>query len=419
MQVKPATDRLTIIFTTRSASKAAATLRNLQVRLKVRYADDIHRFTLSPESVDLTDLRSVRALAQKLLASDTPCIDALVLNAGIGGWSDLNWSLAVRTILYDLRRATTWPTFKLSYVGTLTKPQLPPIHGQHVDEPPLAEVFCANVFGHYMLAHWLTPLLWSCDSARPARILWMGSLGGKPEDFRIDDFQGLKAESPYEHTKWITDHMALTAQNERATERYVKSFLDPTTSTLAPDQDRPRNERPSIRVIHPGIVHTAIIDLPWILMQGYALVIFLARWLGSPWATATSYAAAISAVSLALAPHKQLMEMEEDEGGKAVKWGSAVNRWGTARVETTEVVGWGLNGSGKPYSATWWGGPAWWGGGYVGRNHGATDATKEDVENFVVQSAQVWKKLEDLRVDWEHRLEDYDKKAGHQNGSAG
>ena len=406
LREKHASDSLTIIFTTRSPRKSTATLDTLQRHLKSKHPTASRRISFQPESVDLTNLLSVRALAEKLLRSEVPQIDALVLNAGIGGWTDLNWPLAVGTVLVDWRRASTWPTFKISGVGAITQPQLPSLSGERIPEPPLGEVFCANLFGHYMLSHWLTPMLWACRPECPARIIFVSSLGGPATDFNVDDIQGFRAHAAYEQSKWATDHLVLTARDQPATQAYVKSYLDPKHA-LVPGVARPRSAQPVLHCVQPGILATAIIALPWILAQAYIFVIYMARWLGSPWATVAPYPAAVTAAWLALVSPEDLDARETEVGGKNIKWGSAIDRSGRARVETTDVAGWGTNGSGRSVSDNWWGGPAWWMGGQIGRPSWAQDATKENVEDFVVKSVKTWKQMEELRVEWEHRLAEH------------
>ena len=400
---------MTLIFTTRSSRKGADTLKRLQLHVNAAGPSGAERIHLRPENVELTDLLSVRALAQKLVASDLPRLDAIILNAGIGGWTGLDWPLAIRTVLVDLRRATTWPTFKVGAVGVVTKPQLPPGAREKTHEPPLGEVFCANVFGHYMLAHWLMPLFSACPSTSPAKIIWVSSVEASRRHYNPKDHQGLQSNAAYEHSKRLTDYLALT-QRQPAVQKYLASYT--AWENPATEHQRPKESSPTMHTTHPGILTTTIIDLYWIVHQAYLLAIYIARWLGSPWATVNPYPAAISAVWLALISRNELDAKETSGGGKAVKWGSAIDRLGRVRVETTDVEGWGVNGSGTPFADTWWGGPSWWQGGNIGRPKGAKDATKEDVEDFIVQGADVWNKMEDLRIEWEQRLEAYDKLQG-------
>lgn len=406
LKTKGSSESLTLIFTTRSDRKGADTLKTLQSHVDATARSAADRIHLRPENVELTDLLSVRALARKLLASDLPRLDAIILNAGIGGWTGIDWVQCTLKILVDLRRNTTWPTFKLGAVGVVTKPQLPPAVKEKIDEPVLGEVFCANVFGHYMLAHWLMPLFSACPSTSPAKIIWVSSVEAARRHYNPADHQGLRTSAAYEHTKRLTDYLSLT-QGQPAVQKYLASYIDSENSLTT--HRRPKTSSPTVHTTHPGIVTTTIIALYWIVQQAYLLGIYMARWFGSPWATVNPYPAAASAVWLALVPRDELDTKETSDGGKAVKWGSAVDRSGRSRVETTDVEGWGFNGSGKPFADTWWGGPSWWQGGNIGRPKDAKDATEEDVEDFIVKGTGVWGQMEELRVEWEQRLDAYDK----------
>ncbi|KIV83163.1 hypothetical protein PV11_05213 [Exophiala sideris] len=402
---------LTIIFTTRTSRKASETLSTLENHLARHGSSKSDRqIYFQPENVELTNLLSVRALSRKLLASHIPHLNAIVLNAGIGGWSGLNWPSAIWSTLTDIRQATTWPTFKLGLVGLVTKPQFPQGTKTAREEPILGEVFCANTFGHYMLVHWLMPLLRACDSASPGKIVWMSSVEAGARHYNPDDHQGLRSSAAYEHTKRLTDCLALSAVNQPATGSLVKEYI---TSSNSEEQLQPRSQEsePSFLVAHPGICTTTIISLYWIVHQGYRLGIYLARWVGSPWANVTSYLGAASMSWLILASQAEIkakaVSATGDLGGPC-KWGSAVDRLGRSSVQVTDVEGWGINGTGKPFKDKWW-------GGQVGRKTGSVDATKEDVDNFLAHGADVWRKMEALRKDWEARIEEFEAEDSHKS----
>jgi 3-keto steroid reductase len=417
---EPESVLLTLLFTTRTARKSEDTLQTLQYHVD-RHATKSaqQRVHLQPESVELTSLLSVRSLARKLVASDIPHLNAVVLNAGIGGWSGLNWPMAVKTVLADIRRATTWPTFKLGVVGLIARPQFPSLSdGTRIEEPALAEVFTANVFGHYMLAHWLMPLLWACNEKNPGKLVWVSSIEASSRNYNPNDPQGFLSSAAYEHSKRVTDYLALT-HTSPATQKSVNTFLAPP-----PQNTRHKLTKPTIQVSQPGIVVTTIVSLYWIVHQAYLLAILFARLLGAPWSTVTPYTAAASATFLALAS-EEVLESKELEGARSGelvgpgKWGTAVSRLGTVTVRRTDVDGWGLDGTGEPFAHSWWGGPSWWAGGQIGRATGAKDATREDVEAFVEQGASVWKMMEEMRVEWEGRLEDWNKfQRKDMNGNA-
>lgn len=367
--------------------------------------------TFQNENVDLTNLLSIRDLARKLLDSDLPKLDAIVCNAGIGGWSDLDWVQAVRDILSDIPNSTTWPEYKLGTAGSLTKPQLPSSNTDSTDpEPPLAEIFCANLFGHYMLIHWLVPLFRACNATSPAKIIWISSIEPQDYHFSENDFQGLQTTSPYEHGKRLTDILVLTC-NQPETANSVSAFL--STSSALSRRERPDNVVPSMHVFQPGILVTPIFPLPPVLFELYLATIYVARLLGGVWSNVQPYTAAHGVTYLLLTPDSEISAAERaahsstDTSSSAVvapqgkvKWGTSINRMGKTTVRPTEVAWWGINGSGAPYVEGWWGGK-----GGRGRKLRAKEATGDDVRGFVGIGGRVWRGMEELREMWEGRIE--------------
>jgi 3-keto steroid reductase len=307
------------------------------------------------------------------------------------------------TALTSIRQSTTWPTAKIGIEGLVTAPQFPS-DASTGPEPLLGEIFCANAFGHYMLAHWLMPLFRSCPADHPARIIWSSSIEADAHHYNPNDHQGLTSSHAYEHTKRISDILALTS-SQPSIVKFVQQYTSIPTGTV---HSRPNLSTPTIHVCHPGICTTTIIALYWIIQQCYLLGIYLARWLGSPWANVTAWHGAASATWLALASPSDLTTKEVEALGQntsgAIKWGSSVDRLGNSYIRVTEVPGWGLDGSGMPFKDRWW-------GGSLGRKSGSVDATKEDVEDFISQSTEVWEKMEELRKEWEERIEKYEARA--------
>ena len=386
------------------------------------------------ENVELTSLLSVLALARKLLASTIPYLNTIILNAGIVSVVGLDWPAAIYYALTDPVHSLTWPTFKIAAVGLVTKPQLPNTNDQSVNpEPPLGEVFCANIFGHYLLTHWLMPLLHACP-LEDAKIIWVSSVEPTVAHFYPDDLQGLTAPTPYEHTKRLADLLALTAQNHPSTSRSVTSFLDPTPSqTLFPQSPtypaRPQYSVPQHHLCQPGVCITTIVKIPAFMQHAQSLAICTSRLLGNPWTLIYPYNGALVLSWLALTPSSDielakaddstngplnsneseqtdhLHEVQELQGATGVKWGSAaLSRFNFANngVRKTEVDGWGLVGDGEPYGKTWWAG-GW------GRRRGAKEATSEDVREFVGLGARCWREMEVLRREWERRIVEWER----------
>ncbi|KAB2579413.1 hypothetical protein BFW01_g6265 [Lasiodiplodia theobromae] len=385
LQTRPQSQTLVLIPTTRSRRKCDDTVSLLEAHLQkasTKAEKSIpgisivlqKRVRFQPEILDLCSISSVQQCANRLKTA-IPKLDAMIFNAGIGGWTGVNWPWAIYKILTDWVASTTWPIgFKNAEIGLVTKPQ------SGATEPPLGEVFCANVFGHYLLGHYCVPLL---SAARPAsgRIIWISSLEAYASEFSLADFQGLKSDQPYESSKRLTDLLALT---------YDCPSTRPWTSrytAAAPDE-----KRPSMYLSHPGIVVTGIFPLPfpWLMTYLWMLAAYIARWLGSPWHPTRPYPAAVAPVWLALASQETLDETEAHEGKG--KWGSSTDRAGHERVARTEVEGWG------------WGGIVGEATNRKGRRRGAVDLKEGDREEFEELGRTCWKEMEELREQWEGRV---------------
>ncbi|EHL01735.1 putative 3-keto-steroid reductase [Glarea lozoyensis 74030] len=358
----------------------------------------------------------LRAWGWGLSGIRLPRLDVIILSAGIGGWTGLSWYEAVREVLFNPVEATTWPTYKLANVGAVVRSQSKfkasssgeearqPLLSEKVEstEPPLGEVFCANVFGHYVLVHELMPLLSrpsSPTSESSGKIIWMSSVEAIADHFSINDIQGLKSLHPYEDTKRLMDYISLTADLP-STKRAVASYFDPSKTVTGRKAAKISQDdaedlpvvKPKIYLTHPGIFASEILPLPAILVAIYKLVFLFVRWIGSPWHPIDPYKAAVAPTWLALTDNEILEDME-DHGNKKAKWGSATNTSGEERVMQTEVEGWGWHGNVDDSGEK-----------RIGRRRNAIDATKESREDFEVMGGKCWKQLEDLRTTWEEVL---------------
>ncbi|PGG96447.1 3-keto steroid reductase [Blastomyces parvus] len=416
LATRPESKSLILLFTTRSSKKSARTLSQLQAHVNAsaaKYGTSKHRVTLKPEHVDLADLLSVRALSRRLLTS-LPKLDVVILNAGIAGFTGLNWFKAIYLVLTDLVNTVTYPaSYTLSSTGVLVKKQT-----SQPDEPPLGDVFCSNVFGHYMLTHALMPLL-SATEVTPGRIIWISSIEATSEDFDLSDFQALNTRCAYQASKRLTDVLALTSDLPSSSP-WVDSYLSVSKSSATaklqqngtgnPNGTIPRS-KPQIYIAHPGVCGTGI--MPLLLPFFYAMIasFWLARMLGSPWHTISTYSGACAPVWLALSPQSVLDAAEgvyARLGGGKPKWGSSIDRLGRASPVSTEVEGWGY-------------------GGVVGaavlegdkkrrRKEGATDLTAEEKVEFENLGRTCWREMEELRVRWEKMLEKEEEARGIVSG---
>ncbi|KAI9780776.1 MAG: 3-keto-steroid reductase [Geoglossum umbratile] len=398
LDTRPGDGCITLIITTRDVRKGDSTIARLSKHVdklsKSKHPDAKTKVSYQPEIVALDSLVSVQRLSRKLL-KQLPKLDALILNAGYGGWTGVDYWMASKQYMTGFVQSVTWPTFKMSDIGLVTKSQLPHkdslIQGKQktVDDmpPPLGEVFCINVFGHYLLSHNLGHLLRNSDEG--GRIIWLSSIETEAviDVFSADDIQGLASPTAYEISKRLTDVLALTSRLP-ATQPWVNSFL--SASTEPPTI----GTQPKLYVTHPGICSTEIMPVHWILNLLKLLTFYIARWVGSPWHVIDPYKGACAPVWVALAPQSQLDAVEAKEG--AGKWGSATDIWGNERVRRTEVGGWGWGGVvGEEVQRT-------------GRISGAQALTREAREEFEGLGRECWRRMEGLRKEWEERLDEID-----------
>jgi 3-keto steroid reductase len=262
-------------------------------------------------------------------------------------------------------------------IGLSAKPQITGKQTAGSSEPRLGQVFTANVFGHYLLTHWLSPLM-----TKDTRIVWTSSISALPDAFSLDDIQGLKSPVAYEASKRLTDFLVLTSELPSA-KPFVQSFLPSLKES----------SRPKMYITHPGVIGTSIAGLNSVMEFFMFLAFLFARLIGSPWHPAEPYKGAVSAAFAVLSP--QLPDLEQRDGKG--KWGSAVNVSGDERVARTEVDGWGFSGrvGNIPDGSVV---------GLKGRYRGLKRVTEESRKEFEEVGREVWKEMERMREDWEARL---------------
>lgn len=343
-----------------------------------------------------------------------PRLDSLVFNAGLGGWSGFDAVKATVNILTcGIIQATTWPAFKVSTPGSTVDPlgggggagRKDDKDGGKEARPVLGEVFCGNVFGHYVFARALLPLLNRAagDPAPRGRIVWESSIEPRGSDLDMDDFQALRVSAAYESSKRLTDVLAITA-NLPSTRPYVDAYLG--TGTGAGRSTRSSSSSstaagvtpPRIYLVHPGVVRTTLFPLNAFMFFWFGVVLYLARWLGSPWHPITAYNGAVAPVWLVLQDQSAL----DANQAERVKWGSSTTRSGEPRVKKTELEGWGWDGTIDDPAARY--AKSNLEGKNNGRRPGAVDLTPQAREEFEVLGVECWKEMERLRAEWEARL---------------
>ncbi|EFX01136.1 3-ketosteroid reductase [Grosmannia clavigera kw1407] len=424
---------LVLVVTTRSQAKSRATLEAVRGHLRGRGGGSsaAARIHLVGVELDLCRLPTVYAAAEQLihggvdvftahnsgsLANETPTraclprLDVAIFNAGIGGWTGFSiGGMMVQLATAGLLQSLTFPSYKLALAGQLVDPLTGKRANGESSDSLLGEVFCANVFGHYLLAHALLPLLrrpsGTDDGLPAARIVWESSVEAYCWDaLAVEDLQGVRTTAAYESSKRLTDVLALTSglpgvrrlsgqflgEGEKENENEIE-----TNSTS--------NNLPRQYVTHPGVVCSSLFPLPQLLFYLYYIAMYIARWAGSPWHPVTAYNGATAAVWVALQPADALEAAQADK----VKWGACVTRSGRAVVKRTEVEGWGWQGDVDSSDSRDKGDNSTIIGylrNSVGRRAGATTLTAERRQDFEALGRTCWQEMERLRRVWEDKL---------------
>ncbi|KXH38261.1 hypothetical protein CSAL01_00137 [Colletotrichum salicis] len=449
LATRPLTSHLILIPTTRSVRKSRESVESLREHLRRTATtspalrsragssyydpdDTLARVHLLSTQLDLCDLPSVYACAANLVAGTLtdptdpvsppraykiPRLDSVIFNAGFGGWTGLDWTgLLTDTFTKGLLAVLTWPSFKLARPGAVLNQRpvrsdlvptdspdnplsLASAYDTKPSSPVLGEVFCANVFGHYVFAHELLPLLSrATPEETPGRVVWTSSIEPQARHLRLDDFQGVETEGPYESSKRLTDVLSLSSHLP-ATQRISHSYFTPEDAQIA--QRLP--VRPSFYLTHPGVVASNLfpVPFPFILFWAYKFALYLARWLGSPWHPVTGYNGAAAPVWIALQDDETLEELE----AKKIKWGSAASFSGRQDVKKTEVEGWGWEGAVEDRDSLARDPATGLLRKAVGRNPGAKDLTREQLVDFEALGVDIWTEMERLRHQWEDFLD--------------
>jgi len=474
LPTRPETHTLHLIPTTRTQSKASDTVTRLRshvakyvqsqspsaplVALNILETEIGKRVVITPELVDLNSILSVQRAAKRLKANYGR-LDALICNAGIGGWTGVDLLGAAKQFFTEGLRFLEAPAYKIGAIGWVTGKQIPSASSiaskngeangegeSKEEEPKIGEVFCANLFGHYLLAHYLMPLFSRplSDQGKQGRIIWVSTLEAYKHTFSLDDFQGLETPIAYESSKRLTDLLVLTA-DLTSTSPYTKSFYSTTYSqpsptslsssledltnltprkaslrsstrslktngTLTPppasSQEDSTTIRPKMYLCHPGMCVTGIMPLHWILLYGWMLGMYFMRLWGSPWHTTTAYPGASSMSWLALAQQSTLDEMEQSSHPKDNTTNDTAGKDGsTAKRESVKQK--------RDRSGAKWGSAVYRLGeervkkseveGWFDRKGNPVESEEEKVQ-FEELGRECWKRMEGLRREWEARL---------------
>jgi 3-keto steroid reductase len=337
------------------------------------------RVSVEPVAFDLCSLTQIHKAGNELKARYKR-IDVVVCNAGIGGWTGLSWMGLIKQFFTEgILAALGAPNYKIGKVGALTERQIIPLDEKDKKETAqddlenIGEVFCANVFGHYVFVKALLPLLYRKDGeGDPGRVIWVSTLEAYAKYFDDMDIQGFKSHNAYESSKRLTDVLVLSAGDGENVWAKEYLALPPTTNGSATDTPKRRSTRvvakdagvpPKMYLTHPGICVTAILPIHIILIYFQIGCFYLVRWLGSQWHNVEREKGVTATTWLILENGQKLDEMKAE----TVKWGSGVNRSGHERVLETNVE-------------------------------------ERDEKSFDKLGEKCWMEMEELRSQWDERL---------------
>ena len=355
------TDRPSPLNTTKSSSKHSSAIPQISAEARAQWR---RRITIAPILLDLCSLPSVYAAAREI-RTKYPRLDVLICNAGIGGWEGINWLLVAKQFFTEgLTAIMSRPAYKRGTLGSVTASQVQNTTAGD-EEPKLGEVFCANVFGHYLLVHETVGLLSTrkaTETGERGRVVWLSSAAPLENLFDATDLQGMKTEEAYESSKRLTDILFLS-MNLPETQKWVTSYITPrndkkrngtltekSSKIVSSPPVQQSTIRPKMYTCHPGMFVSSIMPLYPILIYAWVFAYYLARIVGGlPWIVITPDRGASAPVWLALEDSAVLDEQKADEK----KWGSCVFGWGNAEVMETHVDLLGTKGFGELAEGVW------------------------------------------------------------------
>lgn len=247
---------------------------------------------------------STYACAILALTSSYPYLTHLILNAGGARFTGINWLLATWSILTNLHKAVTRPTYKLQRAGDRS-------------EDGYGWVWQLNAGAHYLMCKELRQQLRNSPYNVPSRIIWTGSLEADIHDYHPEDFQCLDqriSPRPYESTKYQCELAALGMDDML---RHSSAEHEPRAYTA-----------------HPGIVASSIFSgviHAWLLSL-MKIVFYIARWTFSPHHPITAYKGAAAASFVSVAPPEYL--------DPHVRYGTQCNIQGGEYVFPGRLDGW-------------------------------------------------------------------------------
>ncbi|KAI8138569.1 hypothetical protein BJV82DRAFT_288139 [Fennellomyces sp. T-0311] len=213
--------------------------------------------------VDISSAMSVLDFCKAMQNSYTH-IDFLFCNAGVLSTSGINWGQVIWLFLANPVSFLESSDATVQIVG-------------EINDDGMGSVFAANVFGHYIMARELEPLL---HRSGGGRVIWTSSVTAEDSMFDIEDWQGIKSQLPYESSKWACDLVAIGSNA-----RYANQKQDIVSFTTS-----------------PGVVASSIGNLPIWITKLRTLIHYAFRFAGVTSQNITGYRGAIADVFVALQP---------------------------------------------------------------------------------------------------------------------
>lgn len=284
--------RLTIIVTSRTLVKASKTIHQIKDYNEKKNLRSDGYLDFDYLLLDFSDMVSVLSAVHSL-EENYEKIDYLFLNASQNTHDHFNYVEATKEMLTDPVRASTNPGYKIEKRGVKSK-------------DGLGLVFQVNVFAPYYLIEKIKgSLLAKSDDAR---IIWISSILGRPENFSFNDMQLLKTGMAYGGSKRLVDLLHLATYKELKEKYGIRQYLT-----------------------HPGIFvsYTYTRFLNVFMYYGMLALFLLARWLGSPWLNIDGWKAANAPIYASVKADK-----EDDQ---SLKYGSACTKGGDEYLKTTTV----------------------------------------------------------------------------------
>jgi len=284
--------RLTIIVTSRTLVKANKTIHQIKDYNEEKKLRPDGYLDFDYLLLDFSDMVSVLSAVHSLEENYTK-IDYLFLNASQNTHDHFDYIEATKEMVTDPVRASTNPGYKIEKRGVKSK-------------DGLGLVFQVNVFAPYFFIEKIKESLLA--KSDDARIIWISSILGRPENFSFNDMQLLNSGMAYGGSKRLVDLLHIATYKELREKYGIKQYLT-----------------------HPGIFvsYTYARFLNVFMYYGMLVLFLIARWLGSPWLNIDGWKGANAPI------YVSVKAVEEDD--QSLKYGSATTKGGKEYLKTMTV----------------------------------------------------------------------------------